>query len=205
MVAKYILQPNEFVILPETTVERGTSAHSNELELTNQNLICTSKGMFGNVKNVLLYPVNQIKRVNGKPQVRMRKSSGGYPTLEISFANGTSESFRFVSNERTVREWITEINKLFGVNEPAEEISKKSENTDALAGAFKEFGSQIKDAGTEFFGALGLKSFGKASSHKSTSHGASKINAKCKACAAPLTGNEGQTVKCQYCDTEQTL
>ena len=31
------------------------------------------------------------------------------------------------------------------------------------------------------------------------------VTTKCIGCMAPITGQKGQTVRCKYCDTEQTL
>ena len=31
------------------------------------------------------------------------------------------------------------------------------------------------------------------------------VTAKCIGCMAPLSGQQGQNVRCKYCDTEQTL
>ena len=60
MAARYNLQPHEVVLLKDESVMHGGfwSAYTDELMLTNLNLVLIKKGMFGNSKGVLTFPVN---------------------------------------------------------------------------------------------------------------------------------------------------
>lgn len=210
MAATYNLLPNESMILKETNVAHGgiMAVYSDELILTSLNIVCISKGIFGNVKGIYQYPLNQIKLYNEKPQVFMGKISNGLPSLEVYFTNGRTESFRFQSgSRRKINEWIEEINKVLGP--PSEEGHYLRSNGDydpnSLVGAFKIVGEQVMDAGAGILGNLGFKSGRRASNAGNSSPGSEKISKKCVSCSAPLIGYKGGIVKCKYCDTEQTL
>ena len=209
MAAKYNLMPNESVIMQETSVAHGgaMAMYTDELILTNLNIVCISKGMFGNTKNIFQYPINQIKRFNGRPQTLMNKLSNGLPCLEIYFMNGASETFSFqTSNKKIISKWIDAINCIVTGND----IEDKSQiyedddyDPDTLAGAFKEVGDQFKEIGAELRDAFGFKPKKKKNSDAELSP--VKVSKKCISCSAPLVGYKGKSVKCKYCDTEQIL
>ena len=206
MAAKYNLLPNEYVILTETSVAHGAtpSNYSSELMLTNLNIVCTDKGMFGNIKNIFQYPVAQIRRYNGKPQTIMGKHTNGTSCMEVFFVNGRSESFSFYSsNKSTINKWIKEIDRLVNGGSQDEEEIEEDVDPDSFAGAVKEIGSHFKEAGQEFLGSLGFKTGRKK--EPQTEHGPVKVSKKCISCSAPLVGYKDRVVKCKYCDTEQTL
>ena len=206
MAAKYNLMPNESIILKETGVAHGgvMAIYTDELMLTNLNIVCTSKGMFGGTKNIYQYPLNQIKRYNGKPQAIMGKLSNGTQCLEVYFMNGSSESFNFQSsNKATINKWIREINRLLVGDSLDEEEMDADYDPNTLVGAFKEVGSQFKDVVTELLGSLGFKKKKKKTAQND--QGPVKVSKKCISCSAPLVGYKGKVIKCRYCDTEQTL
>lgn len=209
MAKQYRLMPNESVIMKESSVAHGGiwAIYTDELMLTNLNIVCTSKGTFGNVKNIFQYPLSQIKKYNGRPQVIMGKLSNGTPDLEIYFINGEVETFNFQSgNKKKINQWIEAITKIVGGGSVEQngfsDEDYDEDDSDTLVGAFKEVGDQFKDVGAEFLGALGFKP-GKKKSQ--TQQDSMRVSKKCISCSAPLVGNKGQVVKCKYCDTEQTL
>ena len=63
--AKYQLQPNEGVVLQETGIRyepnKLSTAYTDELILTNLNLIHVRKGVFMGTKGILYIPLNQVK------------------------------------------------------------------------------------------------------------------------------------------------
>lgn len=199
MEKKYSLMPNEAVILKEVGVEHGEgwmSGFTDELVLTNQNIVCTSKGTFGNVKDIFRYPLNQIKKYEGKPQIIMGKTSGGMPTLEIYLVNGAVETFIFKNeNKKKIRQWIDAVNKI-NSGEPVEQDFSSFDSDNEIVNKIKEVGSQAMEAGSEILGALGIRPGKKA---------AQAASGKCVSCSAPIAGCKGQKVKCKYCDTEQIL
>lgn len=211
MAFKLNLPPNEVVILKEAEVAHGgvMANYTDDLILTNVNVICVHRGIFQNVKNVFYYPLNQLKQYNGHVQAIFGKVSNGDACLELYFANGV-ESFRFVShNKKTIAQWISSISETLGCgnvtisyddlddDEEDEDEHDSGDDSDSIAGAFKEVAG-------EFCAVLGLKDKKKSSNNDKTSE-PTTVNKKCISCSAPLIGKKGQIVHCKYCDTDQTL
>lgn len=199
--AKFSLQPDEAIILQEVSVEHGfgiATAYTDELYLTTRNIYCVNKGVFGNTKNIFCYPLNQLKKVNGRPQAIQGKKSNGTPSLEIYLMNG-NESFSFKSNNKlTIKKWIKEINKALGYEG---EEDDEFDDSGTLMGEMKgAFNNAMSELGINF--QLGKKPLQKQAIQ---SESQSKINKKCISCSAPLIGYKGQLVHCKYCDTDQTL
>ncbi|MFZ4841570.1 hypothetical protein [Mycetocola saprophilus] len=94
MAAKYSLQPNEVVFLKDESVMHGGfwSAYTDELMLTNLNLVLIKKGLFGNSKGITTFPVNQIKVYNQQAQAVIGKAMNGSDLLEVYFLNGRKNS-----------------------------------------------------------------------------------------------------------------
>lgn len=197
--AKFNLQPDEAIILQETSVEHGfglTSAYTDELYLTTRNIYCINKGVFGNTKNIFCYPLNQVKRANDRPQVILGKKSNGTPSLDIYFMN-SHESFSFQSgNKSKIKKWIQEIYKALGfVDDGTEEFDDSDTPIGELKSAFND---AMSDLGINF-------QFGKKKATTNQTQANTKVTKRCISCSAPLVGIKGQTIRCKYCDTDQTL
>ncbi|MGW6175299.1 hypothetical protein ACWF5H_17565 [Arthrobacter sp. NPDC055138] len=191
MAAKYNLQPNEVVLLKDERVMHGgfLSAYTDELMLTNLNLVLLRKGMFGNSKGVLTFPVNQIKVHNQQAQAVIGKATNGSDLLEVYFLNG-QEKFAFQSGgKRKLNEWISKIN--YAVT--GEEVSVQQGSGMALPGAEMVAGV-LKDTLGVFKSKLGSKSEAPV-----------KVAGKCRGCGAPVAGFQGQAVTCEYCGSAQQL
>jgi hypothetical protein len=206
MTQEYRLMPNESIILKESGIahDRAMATSSDELMLTNLNIIYTQKGMLGNTKNIIQYPLNQIKKFNGTPQVIMGKMSNGYLGLEIYFINGSVERFNFYSfDKKKINRWVDAIYTAMGCDiETRSDNSKSIIAEGSLAGTVKEVGGQFINAGSELLGAIGINLPEKKSTVNQNKESVTK---KCVSCSAPLIGYKGQLVKCKYCDTKQTL
>ena len=71
----YQLLPHEFMIMHSDHVCSGNSTTlTDELILTNLNLVHIKKGIFGGKKSQQLIPINQIKLFEGKPKAQMKTS-----------------------------------------------------------------------------------------------------------------------------------
>ena len=92
------LQSNEVVVLRKDGIvpRKELKNTSNELILTNLNIILVGKGLMGKIKSVHKYPLSQIKVYNKQAQALFRKQAAGYPRLELYFING-QEYFEFMS------------------------------------------------------------------------------------------------------------
>lgn len=190
----YGLEPGEFVIMQEASVRFDDGENLDELVLTNQNLILVntmSRGLFKREKFIKRCPLARIRQANDIPQVMASKYHNDY-YLQVVFDDETI-SLNFPSNpKRTAERWAEGIRNaalgdLAGIKT---EETLPPEIADLVDGAKGVFGS--------LFSGGGKKEGPKPS--KPTS-----VNRKCVGCHAPLSGKEGETVICPYCDTKQTL
>ena len=209
MAKNFNLLPNEVVILREENAFHGDRRAVNaELILTNLNIICIEKGVFGKPKGTLTFPLSEIKLYNGKPHAIMGKFANTIPTLEVYFVNGQCETFRFIrGKKRTINNWINEINKII-IPPPDEEDYSGigfDYNPSSVVGTFMEVGEHFKDIGSDMLDNLGFDFSFKKPKKKEPSNTPERISKKCLSCSAPLVGYKGKIVKCKYCDTEQTL
>lgn len=191
--SKLDLNPNESIILQSKNVASGKilAVHTDELILTNQNVIHISKGVLGNTKSIRKFPVNQIKTYNGEPQVILGKDRNSLPRLELYFLSG-QENFCFQSlRKKEAKQWVNAIYKLMTGNETV-----KASWESAIPGS--EFlAKKIKGTMDAFKDTLADNSNRVVSSKK--------VTQKCGSCSAPLTGFKGQVIQCKYCDTAQAL
>lgn len=185
--ANYTLSQNEGIILQCDTVMHNRK--QSELILTNQNLICVESkpGFLKTTYNETKYPLNQIKVVNGQAQVFANSKSFTDSTLQVHFINNQVEEFGFLMNSfeffkgnSAANDWVKQINYLLTGNE----INNEKESS--IIG-------NIKNA----LGTVGIKTHNNKQPEN--------VTIKCIGCMAPLSGKKGQTVRCKYCDTKQTL
>ena len=190
MAARYNLQPNEAVLLKDDSVMHGglMSAYTDELILTNLNLVLTKKGMFGNSKGVHVFPVNQIRVYEQQAQATVGKALNGSPLLEVYFQNG-QEKFNFQSGgKKKVNLWISKINEVVTGKVPEQLATGLAiPGADLVAGV-------LKDTFTVFKTRLG-----------SQPQGPTKAAGACRACGAPVSGTKGQAITCEYCGSAQQL
>ena len=184
------MQPNEVVLLKEQGVMHGgrMSSYTDELILTNLNLVLLKKGMFGNSKSTLIFPLSQIKVYNERAHAVIGKSANGADALEVYFLNG-QEAFCFGSGgKKKLNDWIGKINHVVTGAEPAQQESGLAlPGSDLVAGV-------LKDTLGVFKSKLGAKAAPPV-----------KLAAKCRSCGAPVTGFQGQTITCDYCGSGQQL
>ena len=183
----YQLLPHEFMIMHSDHVCFGNSTTlTDELILTNLNLVHIKKGIFGGKKSQQLIPINQIKLFEGKPQVSVCKVNGS-KRLEIYY-NGGQVVFGF-DNAKDTDKWASNLIKF---------VTGDTSNFDKL-GDSSLFGVDVlaetlKDTFNVFKTGLGIKE-----------KEPERITTKCTFCGAPLSGLAKQTVRCSYCDMEQNL
>ena len=113
MAEEFKLSPEEAVILRTGKIGYGggfqlpSMFNSNELILTNKNLILLRKNMFGQTEDTLYFPLSKILMANGRPQVKKSNPSHMEYALDVYFETGM-ESFRF-EWERDIDEWVENI------------------------------------------------------------------------------------------------
>jgi len=191
--ARYNLLPNESIIIKEENILHGglMASYTNELILTNMNLVLISKGAFGNVKGIQTFPLKQIKIFNGKAQVLLGKTRGGYPQIDVYFSNG-QEGFGFQQKKEAIM-WIDTINKIVTGNSVEVDVSPIM----AIPGV-EYIAETLKGTMDTFKGAYGIKI-------KNNNKIPEKVAKKCSSCSASISGTKGQIARCQYCDADQQL
>jgi len=192
--AEYKLSFNEAIILKQDRIMHGgfMAVFSDELILTNLNLVLISKGMFGNTKNIQTFPINQIKVFNNKAQVLLSETGGGHPQIEVFLLNG-QEIFGFES-KKVAMNWINKINQLVTGEDEDIIVSARTviPGTEKIA---EVLGGTVD----VFRSALGYKSKGSAMEPPE------KVTKKCTGCGAIISGKKGRIVQCSYCGTDQYL
>lgn len=187
------LQQNESVILQANGVcPVGDKNGFRELNLTNLRIIMIKRGGWGNkVKDMRDFPIRQIKIVNGTAQVFYikRPSRDADDQLQIHLQNGKVEAFEFDGSARKeINNWINNINILLTGNSA---MGTKQPQTSFGIPVVDELAGTVASTLGTFKSALGK--------------GPVQVSIKCAGCHAPITGTQGQTVKCRYCDSENCL
>ena len=196
--AELNLEPGEYAIttIADVAVNRGPS--TSDLVLTNRHLLVVSKTVFGRVKSVKSYQVDQIPVANGQAQIKIDKNAG-YKEFFIQLKNG--DQLRVVSAQNEdFTSFGSQINLLLTGAATAPSVTNSSPIgviTDSLQSAFAAFGSiaNVSDKAN----------IETTRQHKRTNQAPQSVSRQCVGCHAPITGYSGQAVTCKYCDTEQSL
>ena len=190
MAEEFKLSPEEAVILRTGKIGYGggfqlpSMFNSNELILTNKNLILLRKNMFGQTEDTLYFPLSKILMANGRPQVKKSNPSHMEYALDVYFETGM-ESFRF-EWESDIDEWVENIvSVVTGV--PVQKKSDLEMMQDALA-----FAESMTDSVEKIQSVFGIKS-------------TRQVSCKCPSCGASLSGTKGETIHCPYCGTTYTF
>ena len=201
--ATYQLQSNEGVVLQETGIcyepNKLSTAYTDELILTNLNLIHVCKGIFMGTKGVRYIPLNQVKVIGGKCQALVGKAQNGHAILQIYTQQGTEEFAFQTKAKKKAGIWANEISRLV----TGRDSENALESQDAPKYDFEDtVVGQLKDAFGEVGAAFGI-GFGKSGQQQKSS--VERVSTKCSGCHAPITGVKGKAAVCKYCDTEQVL
>lgn len=201
--AKYQLQSNEGVVLQETGIcyepNKLSTAYTDELILTNLNLIHVRKGVFMGTKGVRYIPLNQVKVIGGKCQALVGKAQNGHAILQIYTQQGTEEFAFRTKAKKNAGIWANEISRLV----TGRDSENALESQDAPEYDFEDtVVGQLKYAFGEVGAAFGI-GFGKSGQQQKSS--VERVSTKCSGCHAPITGVKGKAAVCKYCDTEQVI
>lgn len=168
----YELDEDEAVILQATGVYASNG--SVDLILTNKNIIQINMGFWGNPTNSDKYPLDDIRILNGKPNIIIGKYEKGSKCLEIFLMNGKL-GYKFKG--------------AFEINKWANAIEK----------AHKDRMAEIKKSQKGDKGTLADSVKGTIERLIPTKNAQSKY-CKCSRCGAELTGLKGEQVTCDYCN-----
>ncbi len=202
----YNLSPGEVVIMQSG----GVVLHSgkdrdvlNEIVLTNQNLILVndfSTGLFTSQRLLKRCPLDSIACPEGTPQAFLGKKKDEY-VLQVVFEQ-EAVTLSFPDNpKQEAKRWADAIKyAVVGDMESidTDETPFPDETTDfidgfrGLASAF--MGAPASSASTAPKESKPVKKVVKT-----------KATVCCMGCRAPLSGNKGAILTCDYCGTKQTL
>lgn len=197
--AGYAFEADEYVVLKAQEVRldggKGFSvSRGSELMLTNRNIVLPRKGLTGKVKGYDVYPLANIRLVDGKPQCRLDTSDFMDVKLEVALKDGlVTFVFGGLDGKKEIRAWINAIYQLLvGSDAPEEALGK---------GKFDSLMDEENIADT--FGRV-FGSFENAFQRK-RAEAASDVAGRCPSCNASLKGRPGETIACPYCGTYVTL
>jgi hypothetical protein len=104
-------------------------------------------------------------------------------TLDVYFTSGV-QSFIFTWEDE-IKEWANSINSLLTGGAPIYKVRDDFADLEHIAETVSGVAKKIRQA-------FGIKS-------------TVQVSCKCPRCGASLTGTEGETIQCPYCDSYVTL
>ncbi len=201
--AEYAFGADEYVVMKAQEVtpdgKKGLSSmRPSELILTNLNIVLPVKGLTGKVKGYEVYPLSDIRIVDGRPQCRLDKSDFMDVKLELSMNRGLV-SFKFggLEGKKEIRTWINAIYQLLvGHDAPEDAVGK---------GRFESMFDEenVADTFGRMFGAFEGAFEGAFQKRRDTR--AADVSMRCPSCNASIKGRPGETIECPYCGTYVTL
>ena len=88
----------------------GFWSGNNDLVLTNKSIILVKKGLFGDVQEVVRFPLSDLRVVGGEVQAKVGHPDNMTHTLDLYFDKGV-ESFRF-EWESDAQKWADKITEV---------------------------------------------------------------------------------------------
>lgn len=167
-----------------------------EFLLTNQNIVLTKTGIFGKIKSMLVYPLNQVKLVNDRPQVGIQRTDGHYFVVRTYFNNA---EVAIVLDAKRKAETLSDLISGLVVGDPNAMVQQ---NVDLSMTQTEMLVDSVK----ENLGALISPFFKQKEESKTTSpQSKEKATTKCSGCGAVLSGFSGAVVVCEYCGTKNQI
>ncbi|MCR4739423.1 MAG: hypothetical protein K5886_04075 [Lachnospiraceae bacterium] len=186
MAAKLVLGPDESVIIKTEHIKYGgmMANFQDTLYLTNHNVIVEKKNVFGGTKEIIYFPIRDIKVYNNQAQAQIGKDRNGYNTLDIYFING-QESFSFTW-KKDIIPWIRKINELL----TGDKVTTAVVNDRLSIPGSETVARAIKGTIDTYKEAFGIKP-----------KKPRKVSIRCSGCNASVNGEEGTSGICPYCGT----
>lgn len=204
---EYNLKPGEVIIMQTGSVLLVSGKDEEELDelvLTNKNLILVnevSTGLFSSQRLLKRCPLDSIACPDGTPQAFLGKKRNDY-VLQVVFEQ-EAMTFMFANGDkkREAKRWAdaikyASVGQLDNIDTEESPLPKDVTNLiDGIKGFATAFAAEMSDVGSEVSNtATPTKKAVKT-----------KVAAKCPGCHAPLSGNKGSILTCEYCGTKQTL
>lgn len=195
--ADFHLELGEYVITQLNGVSVNQGSYNSDLVLTNKSVVVTNKTTFGRVRSFEKHALDQIPIIGGQAQVKIEKKDG-YKWFVIQLKTGKQLQVKSTQREDYAG-FGRQINMLLtGVDAAPPEFGQTTvdEIAKAFHGAVAAFSSKAM-----LNGAIG----GEGKRVQAAAQAPRAVSQHCRGCKAPLSGYEGQSVICLYCDTEQNL
>lgn len=197
MASSMQMQPDEWIVMKSGPGafhgRRPRPGLPKELILTSRNVILVSSNMLGKQTGFRYFPLDQVKVIDGRPQVMM-SSSPGFNLLDLYLRNG-QETFGF-QTKAELRLWVDNISKLLtGRGDEIGEVSERSHT------ATSQLVDSVKDTVDVFKSSFGLGSAKAAAAAPAVE----RFAGKCESCGAPISGIVGRVVKCRFCDSNHQM
>lgn len=192
--SSYVLQPNEVLLMKDVGVSHGGvfATFSDELILTNLNLVLVEKGILGQTKNVMVFPLSQVKVHDGHAQAVLGRTRNLTPVLDVYFLTG-QESFGFAGGQPKVLAWVAAIDEAITGRRV---VAAADAPTAALPGT-----EIVADALRGTIGMLKGALSGRPTPPPPPAPVV--VGGTCHACGAPISATAGHPPTCDYCDTVQ--
>ena len=183
---KFSLKRDEYVVMKSEGVRHGgvMAVYTDQLVLTNQNVILISKGILGNTKKIEYFPLASIKNIDDKPQAI---ASGD--KLEVYFVD-RYESFELQS-KKEVKAWADNVSNLLTGRPDA----VRSGQDKAIPGA-AYVAETLRDT---------LDTVKRSLRLKSENSDVERVARACTSCGASISGVAGRVVRCEFCNSDQQL
>lgn len=186
------LESNESVLVKVEGIRfdmTGSNKGKGDLLLTNKRIVITRKGMFGKTKETITVPKSDIKKYEGRPQVKYNeKTAGAEPKVDIYTARKNIEVTFSMMQKKDAKNFVYEVHKLICSEEDF--AAWRDEN--------------------KFFAMNGPEDFMKAVAGtiddiKEAVHPPVPGSAICKTCGGLVQGYIGKTAKCTFCGNQQMI
>ncbi len=180
------LRSDEKIILEDGDVSEsglsGSLLFSDDLYLTNYNLIYVYVGLFGKVKNIKKYSLEDIKIDENEEPMAYRDWNEDADSVElrVELRSKTLEVLFSEDTEENVEMWVDAI-KTAVEDLPGKERKKEAKKDTEETKEIKEEAAPKPEENVKF------------------------VSKDCLGCGMLITGGEGKLVVCEYCDTKQAL
>lgn len=180
MVSVYTLDEDEAVITRASDVTVGIFGRA-DLMLTNKNIVQINKGFWNEETGFEKYPLASLRIYNGKANIVVTKNNAGKRQVELYFNN--FEKIYFFDKVSIENKWISDVKKAHRQYlENAEKARRKTSKNINILKALTDSAKSLIPQRTPI-----SKTF------------------KCKKCGAELHGLKGETIRCEYCNYENTI
>ena len=159
-----------------------------DIILTNKRVVITRIGLLGKVKETYSYQMSDIKRFNGRPQVKYTDNPGHEPKVDIYTASSQVEVIFSISQRKDAKRFVYKIHELLCTEE---EFDKWNSETNLFPAMNPEIvAEKIGNTIGTVINAMKPQIPGSAT---------------CSKCGGLVQGICGKTATCLFCGNQQLI